>query len=95
MHNIFAVVFLVFTPVHIVRNGKALKGYLSKAKNAISKELIAGLILLAIILLGCLLLSEHIAGKHTCDKNNHTRMLNINKLPEVYTRKVITKLRKI
>jgi hypothetical protein len=64
MHNLFAVVFLVFALVHILRNIKALKSYLSKAKNAISRELIAGLVLLAIILLVCWLLSGNLAQLH-------------------------------
>jgi hypothetical protein len=64
MHNLSAIVFLVFASVHIVRNGKALKCYIAKAKNAISRELIAGLILLIIILSGCWLLSEHLARLH-------------------------------
>jgi hypothetical protein len=65
MHNLFAVVFLVFALVHILRNVKALKSYLLKAKNAVSRELIAGLVLLAIILLGCCLLSGHLEQFHT------------------------------
>ncbi|MDR1172332.1 MAG: DUF4405 domain-containing protein [Bacteroidales bacterium] len=64
MHILFAVVFLVFALVHILRNIKALKSYLSKAKNVISRELIAGLVLLAIILLGCWLLSGYLAQFH-------------------------------
>ncbi|MDR0414482.1 MAG: DUF4405 domain-containing protein [Prevotellaceae bacterium] len=64
VHNFSAIVFLVFASVHIVRNGKALKSYISKAKNFISKELVAGLILLMVILLGCWLLSEHLVQFH-------------------------------
>jgi hypothetical protein len=64
MHNFSAIVFLVFALIHIVRNGKTLKNYLSKAKNVIGKELIASLILLIIILSGCWLLSEYMAQLH-------------------------------
>jgi uncharacterized membrane protein len=64
MHNFSAIVFLVFASLHIVRNGKALKGYLARAKNAVSRELVAGVILLIIILTGCRFLSEYLAGFH-------------------------------
>ncbi|MDR1631565.1 MAG: DUF4405 domain-containing protein [Dysgonamonadaceae bacterium] len=64
MHNFSAVVFLVFALLHIVRNGKVLKSYLAKARNTVSKELVAGLILLVIILSGCWLLSEHLVQIH-------------------------------
>jgi hypothetical protein len=64
MHILFAAVFLVFASVHTLLNVKVLRGYLSKAKNIVSRELIAGLILPAIILLGCWLLSEHLAQFH-------------------------------
>jgi uncharacterized membrane protein len=64
MHNFSAIVFLIFASAHIVRNGKALKCYMARVKNAISRELLAGLILLIIILSGCWLLSEHLTGFH-------------------------------
>jgi ABC-type uncharacterized transport system involved in gliding motility auxiliary subunit len=64
MHNLSAIVFLAFASVHIVRNGKVLKSYLAKAQNAISKELIAGLILLIIILSGCWFISRSLIQIH-------------------------------
>jgi hypothetical protein len=50
VHNMSAVLFLIFAIIHITMNGKSLKKYINKIKGAIiSKEAIAAIILVTFV----------------------------------------------
>ena len=53
-HNVSAVIFLIFSIGHILKNRKAIKSYMSgSAKKMISREMLMGMILLIVILVVC------------------------------------------
>ena len=64
-HNISAVGFLIFSTVHILKNWKAIKSYMSgKTKKMISREMLVGIILLILILTLCLIKTVDMSKAH-------------------------------
>jgi hypothetical protein len=64
LHNITAILFIVFSFVHIAKNWRAMKGHMKKANLGISKEMITAFILTNLIILGCWILSRFLAQAH-------------------------------
>ena len=64
LHNITAIGFVIFSVIHIVKNWRAMKGYMKKANLGISKEMITAFILTNLIMLGCWILSRFLAQAH-------------------------------
>ena len=62
VHNISAVGFLIFSTVHILKNWKAIKSYMSG--KMISREMLVGIILLILILTLCLIKTVGMAKAH-------------------------------
>jgi len=64
-HNISAVMFLIFSIGHILKNWKAIKSYMSgTAKKMVSREMLIGVILLIMILALCLIKTVGMSKAH-------------------------------
>ena len=64
-HNISAMLFLIFSIGHIIKNWKAIKSYMSgNAKKIISREMLIGVILLIITLIICCVVAIRAAKEH-------------------------------